>query len=103
MAALLLFAGVVGIGLWIIYPTGGWHFRSQATKVLSGYVERHVQPASMAEMFRGLAVDMEEAQAKNAPMLEHRFLAFQAAVLLVALEVITWLVEFGLRAESGGT
>ena len=93
VGAVVLFAVVVALGLWIIYPRSGWHFRPAGSAIRDTYIEREGVPASVPEMYRGLANDLEDAQRLNQPLLDRRFLAFEAAIVLLAIEVTLWLIE----------
>jgi hypothetical protein len=91
-AAVGLFIAVVGLCLAILWPTQEWKFRPNARKLVRDYLDAD-PPASLAEMQRDLALHMENWSDKNIQKLRRLFLYFQAAALLLGVEVVVWMAD----------
>lgn len=88
--AIVLFAlvGILCIGL--LWPSD-WKWRLGTSKLLTDYVEA-ASPADLNEMYRDLALHLEQNYSDNSGRLDPMWRAFQVAAGLLALEVFFWLL-----------
>jgi len=89
----------IGVGVFctmILWPTGEWKFRSNTKKLARDYLDTE-PPASIAEIHRDLALHVENWAEKNEKKLQKRFYFFQAASLLLGLEVFLWIIDLSRR------
>ena len=89
--AIVLFVvvGVLCVGL--LWPRSNWKWRFRPSELLSDYVEA-TSPADLNEMYRDLALHLEQNYRDNNDRLKPLWLSFQAATGLLAAEVLCWLV-----------
>lgn len=92
--ALLAFVGAAITCLLILWPFGGWGWRHSARMIRENYLDPGNPPvSSLAELYAGLAQDLEERQEGNQAGVERLFRAFALALGLVASEVVLLLLE----------
>lgn len=89
-SATLAFVGVGVLCLMILWPTRRWTFRMNAKKVIRDYIDGD-PPAPLAEMHRDLALHMENWSQANSRKMRWLFYYFQAASLLLGLDVVLWI------------
>jgi hypothetical protein len=88
--ALACFAGLGGAVLGMLFPARE-ELAADPKRVVSGYIERE-HPFSLAEIYRDLAIHMENSRAENTVILGHLSTAFRVACGLMAAEVVLWIV-----------
>lgn len=69
-----------------------WVFRRSAKEMLRDYVE-HERPLELAAMQRDLALHLESNFEKNEAKLNKLLTVFQVGAVMLALEVVAWLLE----------
>jgi hypothetical protein len=80
----------------VLWPWYGWIFSLSPRILLVDYVEAD-PPASLEEMHRDLALYAEAHYDFNQVRLQRLVWAFQAAVGLLVLEVVLWVIELAVR------
>ncbi len=88
--ALGAFCVVIGLCLYVLFPTGGWTFTHNVNLALKGYVE---DKRSLDDTREGLAIRAEEYRDKNDKKLRCMFLAFQGASLALGVSIVLWLID----------
>ena len=90
LAVALLF----GLGVLIVillWPYYQYRFRFDPAELLDRYVDGD-RPATMSEMYRELALRIEADRAGNWRIFQRLRLALQAALILLLLEIVAWLL-----------
>jgi len=90
LAVALLF----GLGVLIVvllWPYYRYRFRFDPAELLGLYVDGD-RPATMSEMYRQLALRIEADRASNWRIFQRLRLALQAALILLVLEILAWLL-----------
>ena len=90
------FVLIVGLCLAILWPTREWKFRSNVKKLARDYVDSD-PPATSSEMHRDLALHMENWAEVNAWKMRWLFYYFQAASILLGVEVVAWIADLWRR------
>jgi hypothetical protein len=82
---------VVGLlTIWILLPRRGWTFRMSARKLIKEYIEND-KPADLPEMYRDLALHLENHFEVNQHRLEQLFLRLRVASAVLVVEIVLWL------------
>jgi len=89
--AVALFVAVGLACVALLWPRDGWRWRFGAKKLIDDYVEAS-SPADLNEMYKELALYLEENYAHNKNKMEPMWTMFRAAVAFLALEVFFWLM-----------
>jgi hypothetical protein len=84
------FGLVLGLCLYVLFPTGGWTFTHDAKLALKGYVEAEL---SVDDTREGLAIKADEYRNENDKKLHCMFLAFQGASLALGASIVLWLID----------
>lgn len=87
---------IVGLCLAILWPTREWKFRSNAKKLARDYIDAD-PAATLSEMHRDLALHMENWAEVNAWKMRWLFYYFQAASVLLGVEVVLWMADLWRR------
>lgn len=91
--AIAAFLGVGVVCLIILTPrTKGWLFRISGRVLLKDYIDVE-DPPDVPALQRELIAHIEDAHAENERKLRPLFVCFQAGTLLLALEVLFWLID----------
>jgi len=90
-AAVVAFVGVVALTLFILLPTPGWRFALSARTLIGDYIEAD-DPASVATMYRELALHLERYFDGNAARMKRRYVAFIVASALLGADILIWLL-----------
>jgi hypothetical protein len=90
--ATICFVGVGLLVLRVLWPQAGWIFQLSARVLIESYVEGD-HPATLPEMHRELALHMENHYETNKAKLDRLFWFYQAASVLLILEIVAWLVD----------
>ncbi len=91
------FLVVGGLCLAILWPRRRWTFRPNAKKLIRDYIDAEDIPATLTEMQRDLAIHMENWATTNSWKMRWLFYYFQAACLLLGVEVLLWIVDLWRR------
>lgn len=86
--ALLLGIGILAVVL--LWPYYNLTFRFDAQTLIDQYVD-HVPPVSTGEMYRRLALQLREYGHENSRIVRRMRFAFEAALVLLILEILAWL------------
>lgn len=97
VAGFVGFAICVGASLWILLPGRKWRFHVRPSLIIVGYIERDLGPASLGEMYRGLADEYDDCLTENTEPLELRFWAFAVAIGALGAEAALLVVELWLH------
>lgn len=91
VVAIVLFflAGAGSVGL--LWPFKGWKFRFGTRELLKHYVEAP-SAADLNELFRELAMHLEDNYRENKTRIDKMWRVFQISAALLFLEVIAWLL-----------
>lgn len=89
--AVALFAGVGASALFIVWPRKDWEFVAGPRRLIATYVETD-QPLPLVEIRRDLALHMENSYDENAERLQRLIIALRWGSVLLAGEVIAWVV-----------
>lgn len=76
--------------LAILWPRR-WEFTANPHEVIGVYIES-TPPAPIEELHRELAIDMEAGYLRNGAGLEKLVVYFQVANVLLAVEVVVWII-----------
>jgi hypothetical protein len=88
--AMIVFVVVVALTLHILLPRRGWRFAMSARTLIGDYIEAD-DPASVATMYRELALYLERNFDCNEGRMKRRYVAFAAASALLGADVLIWL------------
>lgn len=72
-----------------------WKWHTNATALIRDYVEG-ANPASVQEMQRDLALHYEASYRRNDKQLRALYWCFRLSCLLLALEVLAWILDLGV-------
>ena len=89
----------VAVGLftiWILLPRRGWIFRISARSLIRDYVEAE-RPADLPQMYRDLALHLENHFEGNQKRLDRLFWLLRGASVLLVAEIVLWLFVLGER------
>lgn len=95
-AAVLLFAGVAAVVFAILWPLRSWEFVASPHDLIATYVEAE-RPLPLARIHRDLALHMEQSHDANAWRLERIVWLSRAAIVLLAAETFSWIVDLIIR------
>ena len=84
------FVAVGLLTIWILLPRRGWTFRMSARKLIREYVEGD-KPADLPEMYRDLALHLENHFEANQKRLGQLFLRLRVASGILVGEIVLWL------------
>jgi hypothetical protein len=94
LLALVAFAAVGALTVYILYPRGGWVFGLSAKTLIKNFID--TQPKwQLSAMYRDLALHLENHYDRNARQLVRLFWLFRLASGLLVVEVILWLLVLG--------
>jgi hypothetical protein len=74
----------------LLWPYHQYRFRFDPEDLLRRYVDRD-PPASISEMYRELALRMEEDRKSNWRIIQRLRIALQLALICLVLEILAWL------------
>ncbi len=94
--AVAFFGGVAAATLVILWPWKDWEFVAGPRRLIATYVETD-DPLPLHRIHRDLALHMEDSFDENEQRLERLLFAFRAASLLLAAEVVAWIVDIATR------
>ncbi len=95
--AVTLFATVGASTLFILWPRKDWEFFAGPRRLIATYVEAD-QPLPLEQIHRDLALHMENSYDENERRLQQLIIALRWGSVLLAAEVIAWVVAI---ATSG--
>lgn len=95
--AVLLFALVGVLCVWVLRPRPNWHFRNAATSLIDEYVEGD-SPCSLDELHKELALHNEKNYTTNQKKLHRMMVQYQVATAALIAEIVAWLIELGAIA-----
>lgn len=84
------FVGVAVVSLAILWPRR-WEFTANAQSVIQAYAEAP-EPVPIANLRRDASLDMHSSFISNKESLERLAVLFQAASILLTVEVALWIV-----------
>jgi hypothetical protein len=84
------FVGLVALTLVMLLPRK-WVFSFTAGRIIGDYIEAE-EPADLAKTHRELALHLDKHFERNQKRLNRLYAAFVAAGVLLAVEVLAWLV-----------
>jgi len=84
------FVFVLGLCLYVLFPTNGWTFTHEAKLALKGYVDAGL---SLDDTREGLAIKADDYRDENDEKLHRMFLAFQGAAFALGLSIVLWLID----------
>jgi hypothetical protein len=93
-AALLLLLLVGASIVFMLWPYYNYTFRFDPEELLARYVDREA-PASLAQIHRELALRIKTDMASNWRIIQPIRVALQVALILLLLEIATWLLSIG--------
>lgn len=88
--ALAGFVGVAAASLAVLWPRK-WEIATNPRDVIATYVESR-EPAPIEELHQDLSIHMHGSYLANQKDLEKLVVFFQAASLLLAVEVMLWII-----------
>jgi hypothetical protein len=90
--AVAAFAGVALLALLILWPRRDWEFVAAPRRLIGTYVET-ADPLPLEQIHRDLALHMENSYDENASRLQAMIGYFRGASILLAVEVVLWIVD----------
>jgi uncharacterized membrane protein len=93
---------LLGIGLLavvVLWPYYNLSFRFDAEELLADYVDSE-SPATMPEMHRALALRIKAEWHANGRLVKRMREAFQAALILLLLDLVAWLLAVASVSAS---
>jgi hypothetical protein len=93
--AVASFIGVSVLALVLLWPRE-WIFSAVPRRIIATYVETD-DPLPLPMIHRDLALHMEDSYVRNEQGLDQMLKVFQWALVLLALEVVTWTIELATR------
>jgi hypothetical protein len=94
--ALACFIGVSALALLLLVPRR-WIFTAVPRRIIRTYVETP-EPLPLPMIHRDLALHMEDSYVENELGLDKMITRFRLALVLLALEVVSWTVEIATRS-----
>jgi hypothetical protein len=88
--ALLCFVFVASFTLAILWPRK-WEFTADPLGVIESYIDA-AEPVRSEHLHRDLALDMQGSYLENRIELEKLVVFFQVANVLLAVEVVLWII-----------
>ena len=93
LLAILVFLGVVGLSLWIVFPRRkAWRFVVGATTLLEDWADEP-RSGDVPAMQRFLATTVEDNYDHNEDLLDDLYRAFSVAAAMLGAEVILWTIK----------
>ena len=93
--ALGFFGGAGALALAVLWPRPNWHFTSDASVLIDGYIESDT-PATLDEMHVDLAKFNQARWEQNGERLGVMFWLFRLSAAALVVEVGCWLVALGV-------
>jgi hypothetical protein len=90
-----LFTLAAGAALYVLWPRGGWYFSNRVSSLLKVWVDD--ETADLDKMHREVAEFNQQNWDENQDRMKWLYAGFQAASMLLAAEVIVWLIDLGNR------
>ena len=78
----------------MLWPYHKYTFRLDPKQLLAQYVDVEAR-ATMSEMYRGLALQIENDRASNWRIIQRLRLALQLALTLLLLNILAWFAAIG--------
>jgi hypothetical protein len=97
--ALISFVAVAATALAILWPRN-WDVTVNPRDVIKGYIES-AEPVSIEELHRELALHMRSSYLDNREGLRRLIVFFQAASVLLAVEVSLWIIAMAMASQGG--
>ena len=94
--AVALFAAVGTAAMFVLWPRKDWEFLAGPRRLIATYIEA-AEPLPLDEIHRDLALHMENSYDDNARRLQRLILAFRWAAILLAAEVVAWVIDVATR------
>lgn len=88
------FIGVALLSFLVLWPRD-WELTADPRGLISGYIEAE-EPAMVETLYRDLALHMHASYAENEKGLEQLVVCSQAAISLLAGEVVFWILALTL-------
>jgi hypothetical protein len=92
IAGIASFVALAALTVAVLMPWHGWTFRLGARNLIRDYTEGP-NPATADEMQRDLALHLDNHYERNEARMERLFWAFRIAAVLLAFEVVAWLID----------
>jgi hypothetical protein len=92
LAGILSFIALAALTIAVLLPWGGWTFRLGARNLIRDYADGP-DAATPDEMQRDLALHLDSHYERNESKMEKLFWASRIGALLLAVEVVAWLVD----------
>lgn len=90
--AILAFALIIGLSLYVLTPRRGWTLGASAGDLIAEYLEGEAA-RTLDDMHRELALHFEDDARANAGTLDCYTVAVQATGLLLVCEIAAWLID----------
>jgi hypothetical protein len=88
--AIGLLFGIGALTVILLWPYYNFFFRFDAHDLLANYVDAN-PPASLADMYRRLALRVEDDRERNGRIIRRLREALQVALVLLLAEILAWL------------
>lgn len=92
--ATVAFALVACTVLAVLWPWRDWEFNASPADLIATYIETS-SPAPLVRIHRDVALHRAASYATNADLLGKLYAAFRIGLVLLALEVSSWIVALG--------
>lgn len=90
--AVLAFAWIIGLSLYVLTPRRGWILGTSAGDLIAEYLEGEME-RTVDDMHRELALHFEDDIQANARSLDRFTVAVQVSGLLLVFEIAAWLID----------
>jgi hypothetical protein len=92
IAGIAAFIALAAMTIAVLLPWSGWTFRLGARNLVRDYADGP-DAATADEMQRDLALHLDGHYDRNEARMERLFWAFRIAAVLLAFEVVAWLID----------
>lgn len=86
------FVALGGRVLSILLPQRDWEFTAIPRRIIGTYIESG-EPLSLPQLYRDLALHMEDSYEQNGRRMRALVRFFRAATFLLTVEVVAWIAD----------
>ena len=90
--AIFAFGAIAATALVILWPRRDWEFVAGPRRIVATYVETE-KPLPLPQIYRDLALHMEDSYDENEVRLQRLMVAFRVAAVSLGVEVLAWVVD----------
>jgi hypothetical protein len=90
--AIVMLFGIGALTVVLLWPYYAMTFRTDPELMLERYIDAG-NPATMAQMHRDLALQVEADRQANGPVVRRMRETFEVALVLLLLNILAWLVS----------